>query len=147
MGEYSGRAIVAIAFCAAFAGCVTTQEMPLAPNVVRLDTRAKGALFVGKAGDVTLQRAAQVTIKNGYEFFRLEQPQIGQGSQLAGVSTFGSASIYGSPYGATAFGSGFSTPIYAPTSEIGVTVLMFHPNEAGAKGAFNAAELLKKYGS
>ncbi len=45
-----------------------------------------------------------------------------------------------------AYGSGFSTPMYAPTSEIGVTVVMFRANEPGAKGAFNAAEVLKKYG-
>jgi hypothetical protein len=87
-----------------------------------------------------------VTIKNGYEFFRLEQAQIGQGSQLVGASTFGNASIYGNAYGSTAYGSGFTTPMYAPTSEIGVTVVMFYPNEAGAKGAFSAAEVLKKLG-
>ena len=72
---------------------------------------------------------------------------MGQGSQLVGSSSFGSATVYGNAYGATAYGSGFSTPVYAPTSEIGVTVIMFHSNEAGARGAFNAAEVLKKYSS
>ncbi len=129
------------------AGCVSTQEMPLAPNIVRLDTSAKGALFVGHAGDLTLQRAAQVTIRNGYEYFRLEQAQMGQGSQVVGTSSLGNASVYGNAFGATAYGSSFTTPMYAPTSEIGVTVVMFHPSEPGAKGAFNAADILKKYGS
>jgi hypothetical protein len=29
---------------------------------------------------------------------------------------------------------------------VGVTVIMFHADEPGAKGAFDAAEVLKKYG-
>lgn len=141
------RAAIIAATGAALAGCVSTQEMPLAPNIVRLDTSAKGALFVGHAGDLTLQRAAQATIRNGYEFFRLEQAQMGQGSQFVGASSFGNTTVYGNAFGATGYGSSFTTPMYAPTSEIGVTVVMFHPNEPGAKGAFNAAEVLKKYGS
>jgi hypothetical protein len=145
MGKAISRPTFVAALSFALAACVSTQEMQLAPNVVRLDTSAKGALFVGQAGNATLKRAAEETVKNGYEYFRLEQAQMGQGSQLVGTSSFGSASVYGSPYGATAYGSGFSTPVYAPTSEVGVTVVMFHANEAGAKGAFNAAEVLKKY--
>ena len=40
--------------------------------------------------------------------------------------------------------SGFSTPIYRPTSDIGVTVVMFHAGEPGAKDAFDAAEVLRR---
>ena len=94
MKIFSVRALIVLAVGMTVAGCVSTQEMQLAPNMVRLDTSARGALFVGHAGDVTLQRAAQVTVKNGYQFFRLEQAQMGQGSQLVGVSSFGSASAY-----------------------------------------------------
>ena len=140
------RALIASAVSVVLAGCVSTQELQLAPNMVRLDTNARGALFVGHAGDITLQQAAKATVKNGYEYFRLDQAQMGSGSQLVGVSSYGSASVYGGPYMASAYGSGFSTPIYAPTSEIGVTVIMFHPNEPGAKGAFNSAEVLKRLG-
>ncbi len=141
------RAAIVVALSTVLAGCVSTEEMPLAPNIVRLDTSARGAFFVGHTGALTLQRAAQVTIRNGYEYFRLEQAEMGQSSQYAGTSSFGNAAVYGNAFGATAYGSSFSTPVYAPTSEIGVTVVMFHPNEAGAKGAFNAAEVLNKYGS
>ena len=141
------RAAIVAAVGTILAGCVSTSEMALAPNIVRLDTMAKGAFFVPHAGDVTLQRAAQVTIRNGYEYFRLEQPQMGQGSLYVGSSSFGNASVYGNAFGATAYGSSFSTPHYAPTSEIGVTVVMFHANEPGAKDAFNAAQVLQKYGS
>jgi len=59
----------------------------------------------------------------------------------------GSASVYGNAYYATADTSSYSVPVYSPTSEIGVTVVMFHSGDAGAKGAFNAAEVLAKLGA
>lgn len=45
---------------AATAGCVSTQELPLAPNMVRLDTHASGGLFIGQATGQTMRRAAEV---------------------------------------------------------------------------------------
>ena len=54
------------------AGCATTSEMPLAPNVVRLDTQASGALFVGSAPSITMKKAAEATLARGYSHFRLE---------------------------------------------------------------------------
>jgi hypothetical protein len=124
------------------AGCITTQEMPLSPNSVRLDTSAKGLLFTGQAVSQTMRRAAELTLQNGYSYFRLDQAQTAQGSELAGVYSSGSASVYGNAFGATAYGSGFSTPIMAPTANVGVTVIMFHTNEAGA---FDAKTVLAKY--
>ncbi len=119
--------------------------MPLAPNVVRLDTQASGLLFTGQATGQTMRRAAELTLQNGYSHFRLEQAQVSQGSELAGVYSSGSASIYGNASGASGFGSGFSTPIMKPTASVGVTVVMFHADEAGAKGAFDAKAVLAKY--
>lgn len=43
-------------------------------------------------------------------------------------------------------GTTISTPMYAPTADIGVTVVMFHADEPGAQGAFDAAEVMKKGG-
>jgi hypothetical protein len=43
--------------------------------------------------------------------------------------------------------SAFATPIYHQTADVAVTVVMFHANDFGAKGAFNAADVLKKYRS
>ena len=40
-------AVIGVALFAA--GCINTQEMPLAPNVVRLDTHVSGLLFAGQA--------------------------------------------------------------------------------------------------
>ncbi|MBX8803475.1 hypothetical protein HBA92_22495, partial [Ochrobactrum sp. MR28] len=74
-----------------------------------------------------------------------------QGRQLAGISTSGSGSYSGTAYGNNVYGSynssGFATPIYAPTANVGVTVIMFKANEAGAKGAWNAAQVIKKQGN
>jgi hypothetical protein len=126
--------------------CIHTEEMQLAPNIVQLNTQAEGALFVGHAGDVTLQRAAKVTLANGYDYFKFQNAQMGSGQQLVGVQSFGSATAVGSPYAVTATGSAFTTPVYARTSKIGVTVVMFHTGEPGAKDAFDARAIIAKLG-
>ena len=78
--------IAAVAlFGAVTTACVSTQELPLAPNVVQLDTHASGALFTGQATTQTMRRAAELTLQNGYTHFRLENAQMSQGSQLAAV--------------------------------------------------------------
>ena len=56
------RILIALAFSLAIAGCVSTQEMPLAPNEVRFDTHAAGALFTGQVASVTMRRAAELTL-------------------------------------------------------------------------------------
>ena len=48
--------------------CGGIQELPLAPNIVRLDVTPLGAPFIGEA---TLRRAAELTLQNGYSAFRL----------------------------------------------------------------------------
>lgn len=48
--------------------CGGVEELPLAPNLVRLDVSPSGAPFVGGA---TLRRAAELTLQNGYSAFRL----------------------------------------------------------------------------
>ena len=71
------KAVLAIALLSV-AGCATTSEMPLAPNMVRLDTQASGLLFVGSAPSITMKKAAEATISRGYTHFRLEQAIKGQ---------------------------------------------------------------------
>src|SRR5208282_4870918 len=122
------KTLSALAFGLLIAGCVSTQEMPLAPNIVRLDTHASGALFAGQATGQTMRRAAELTLQNGYTHFRLEQAQMSQGSQFAGVYSSGTGNAFATGYGNAAFvsgySSGFSTPIYRPTADVGVTVVM-----------------------
>jgi len=131
----------------AVAGCISTQEMPLAPNVVRLDTQASGRLFTGQASSQTMRRAAELTLQNGYTHFRFDQATVQQGSQLSGVYTSANATAFGNPNFASINGSAMSSPFYRPTANIGVTVYMFHANEPSAKGAFDAAEVLKRMAS
>lgn len=131
-------------------GCATTQEMPLAPNVVRLDTHASGLLFTSAAPAMTMKRAAEVTLQRGYTHFQLGDATTAQGRSLVGMQTHGQASGSATTFGNTTYGNvsgtSYSTPVYAPTSNVGVTVVMFHANEPGAVGAWDAADVLKRQG-
>lgn len=130
-------------------GCISTQEMPLAPNAVRLDTHASGLLSVGQTVPQTMRRAAQLTLDAGYTHFKLQDVNSQQGEKLAGVYSTSSGSVVATGYGgvvaATGTSSGLSVPIRRRTADVGVTVIMFHAADPGAKDAFDAAEVLKKY--
>lgn len=146
------RALIALLIGLAACGCIHTQEMPLAPNVVRLDTQASGLLYVDKATSTTMKRAAEVTLEHGYTHFRFEQAQLSQGSELAGVYTSSQATASGTAtaigrtasYSGSANGSSVSTPLMRRTSSVGVTVIMFKSTDPQAEGAFDAREVLKK---
>lgn len=154
--KFGFRLALAPMFCLLAAGCIRTQELPLAPNVVRLDTQASGLLFSSFAATQTLRRAAELTLQNGYSHFRLEQADLSQGSQVAGVYSqsqgmasgqyngMATGNFYTGNASAIYSGGGFARPIYRPTASVGVTVIMFHADEPGAKGAFDAAEVLQR---
>jgi hypothetical protein len=55
--------------------------MPLAPNVVRIDTQSGGALFVGQTVPATMRQAAQETLNRGYTHFKLADTSTGVGEQ------------------------------------------------------------------
>jgi hypothetical protein len=117
----------------ALAGCVHTQEMPIAPNVVRIDTQASGLLYQGQAVPSTMVAAAKATLARGYSHFKLGEVAMGQGSEVSGVSAVG--------------GSGWAS---ASLNRVNVeksaaTVTMFHADEPGAKDAFDAAQTLARY--
>ena len=143
------KVFAASVLCAATTGCVTTQEMPISPNEVRLDTRASGLLSVGQAVPQTMRKAAQLTLDGGFTHFRLQQVDSKQGDRLAGTYSTASGSAFATGNGNSAIvsgsASGLSTPIYRKTSDVGATVIMYHADEPGAKDAFDAAEVLKKY--
>jgi len=147
------KRIIALALFVPLAGCVTTQVQPLAPNVVRIDTQAGGALYAGTAVPATMRAAAKATLEAGYSHFRLADPSSGQGSEVVGVTggTSGYASGYepgllrGGNYNGYNSNFGSASVIRAPTEHSAATVYMFHANEAGAKNAFNARDILAKY--
>jgi hypothetical protein len=118
-------------------GCLTTQEMPLAPNVVRIDTKAGGFLFTGQTVPATMRAAANATLQRGYTHFKFAEAGVAQGSVATGAI---GTSSYNS-------GSGISTVsvVHAPTSSAVATVVMFHADEPEAKNAFEAEQVLKQY--
>ena len=63
------KLIVAAIAGLSVAACTGPEEYPLAPNMVRLDINPPVAPFAGQA---TLRRAAELTLRNGYGAFRLE---------------------------------------------------------------------------
>ena len=136
-------------FATTLAGCISTQEMPLAPNVVRIDTQARGLLFTGQTVPQTMRAAAKATLDRGYSHFKFAEAGLSQGSQVAGVvgnssSNFNGSYGYGNLSGnSNTFGS--ATVVRAPTANAAATVIMFHANEPGARGAFDAQQVLKQY--
>lgn len=139
--------------------------MPLAPNVVRIDTQSRGLLFTGQTVPQTMRAAANATLQRGYTHFKFADASLQQGSVVAGaigssntnVMGTGTTTINGTYRGgfmnanANSFGSanattfGSTSVIRAPTAGAAVTVIMFHANEGEAQGAFDAAQVLQQY--
>jgi outer membrane biogenesis lipoprotein LolB len=142
-------AVVAALAAFALAGCLSTQEMPLAPNVVRIDTQAGGWLFTGQTVPATMRAAAKATLDRGYSHFKFTDASLGQSSVVTGTVGSGNTNVSGNYGGgfmnanATSFGS--TSVVRAPTAGAAVTVVMFHANEPGAQGAFVAEQILKQY--
>jgi hypothetical protein len=65
--------------------CISTQEMPLAPNVVRIDTRSRGLLFTGQTVPTTMRAAAKATLDRGYSHFKFADAALQQGSVVTGT--------------------------------------------------------------
>jgi len=130
-------------------GCISTQEMPLAPNVVRIDTQAGGALFTGQTVPATMRAAAKATLDRGYTHFRFQDASIRQGSVVAGTVGSGNAQVSGTATGgfvnANASSFDTTTVVRRPTAAAAATVIMFHANEPGARGAFDAREVVAQY--
>lgn len=126
-------------------GCVDTQVMPMGENMVRINTQAGGLLFKGKAIPTTMRTAAKETLARGYSHFRFYDANLSQGSQFIGTIDSGQASCYGNSYSSSCYGSGGSTALHRHVESSEVTVVMFHPNQPGAKGAFDAQKILDQY--
>ena len=138
--KFCRRAITAVVLASMLGACITTQEMPLAPNVVRLDTQASGLLYTGKVASTTMRRAAELTIAKGYTHFRFDQAAMGQGSEFGGMISSGSASWNRRGMSAMAF----STPVYIPTAGVAVTVIMLRADDPNATDAFVASDVLRE---
>ena len=89
------RHVISICAALVLAGCISTQEMPLAPNVVRIDTQSKGLLFTGQTVPQTMRAAAKATLDRGYSHFRFSDTSLQQGSVVAGTISSSSTNIMG----------------------------------------------------
>src|SRR5258708_31956115 len=76
-------------------GCISTQEMPLAPNVVRIDTQSRGLLFTGQTVPTTMRAAAKATLDRGYTHFKFADASLQQGSVVAGTVGSSNTSVSG----------------------------------------------------
>ena len=66
--ELMKRLAIAVVASLGLSACGSLQELPLAPNMIRLDVSPSGAPFVGGSA---LRRAAELTLQNGYSAFRI----------------------------------------------------------------------------
>ena len=123
--------------------------MPLAPNVVRIDTQARGFLFTGQTVPQTMRAAAKATLDRGYTHFKFADAGLNQGSVVTGVvsnsnsnfsGTYGQGFVSGN---SNSFGT--ASVVRAPTASAAATVIMFRANEPGAQGAFEADQVLRQY--
>ena len=141
--------IVSLIGVLAVTGCISTQEMPLAPNMVRIDTQAQGLLFTGQTVPQTMRAAATATLNRGFTHFKFADASMNQGSQAVGIVSSGNGNFSGSCFGAYCSGSsnGFSSAsvVHAPTSSAAATVIMFKASDPEAKNAFDAEAILKQY--
>jgi hypothetical protein len=139
------KVISIIALIAGVAGCVSTSEMELAPNVVMLQTSAGGALYAGRSGPEMLKKAAEVTLSHGYTCFALSGAQMNSGSQYAGSIGSSGMKVSGFNNGGSfsGVGTGFesSTPIYRHTETAGATVTM---SKTCGPSEFHAVDILKR---
>ena len=71
--------------CLMLSGCISTQEMPLAQNVVQIDTQAEGWLFTGQAVPQTMRAAANATLSRGYTKFKFAEAGMAQGAVTTGI--------------------------------------------------------------
>jgi hypothetical protein len=130
------------------ASCVQTTEMPLAPNVVRLETTGGGLIGRSEVPKQTMRKAAELTLEKGYSHFKFADPSVNSRSEIAGYPP-GMTTTRATVIGNTGFATTTSSPgflVRQRRTDIGVTVVMFHANDPGARGAFDAKAVLKAYG-
>ena len=73
------RFIVTTCAALSLTGCISTQEMPLSPNVVRIDTQSRGLLFTGQTVPQTMRAAAKATLDRGYSHFKFGDARFSRG--------------------------------------------------------------------
>lgn len=139
--------VICIAAALLVSGCIRTTEMPLAANVVRIQTEAHGALFTGQTQKQTMRKAAELTLARGYTHFKLTDTSMESGQEFVGMTSSTANTTYDrrgrTVYGNTTYTPG--VPMYDETATAGATVVMYRAGEPGAADALDAAEILRLY--
>jgi len=147
---------IALVACAALAACRTTSEIPLAANVWQFETSAQGLLFTHGSDKATLKKVAQRTISQGYSHFIIVDGASQSGSVYVGStpttvnarysadhSFYGTGNYLSGTTSGTAYGTVTpGTPVYAPTRNLKLTVVMFKEGDPQAANALSAAAIL-----
>lgn len=143
------RIVLISAVLLALGGCVSTREMPLAKNVVRIDTTGEGLIGEMESERHTLRRAAQLTLDAGYERFVLTDSARSHSVDVVGY-TPGQAVTTVKAVGHTDVATTTYTapqPIRVDYTRVGVTVHMLNPGDPGFEDALDAAAELKRLNS
>lgn len=121
-------------------GCVQTSELPMAANVVRLESSAGGIVGRARAPKETLRRAAEMTLAKGYTHFVLADVNSSTDTFYAGSSP-GQVSVHGNTATVRP-----GSPRYGSRTSVGVTVVMYRASDPQAASALNAREVLAANG-
>ena len=100
-----------------------------------------------------MRAAAKETLARGFSHFKFYEAGLSQGSEYAGTMSSSNGSMNGNctGYGNTSncsgmySGTGSSVAIQRHVESSEATVVMYHANEPGAKGAFKASDILQQY--
>jgi hypothetical protein len=139
------HALIAALLLAA-GGCVSTSEMPLAKNAVRIDTTGEGLIGQIESERHTLRRAAQLTLEAGYQRFILTDRSKSESVDIVGYTPGQATTNVTTKGGATVATTTYAPPqpIRVDHTRVGVTVRMLNPGDPGFDDAIDAAEELKR---
>jgi outer membrane murein-binding lipoprotein Lpp len=140
------RVAVLLATTLLIAGCVSSQEMQLSKNTVRINTHGEGFIGSVESDNFTMRRAAKLTLDNGYQRFiiadasrssRVETVGYTPGQAITNVRYEGHRRVETTSYTAP-------QPIRETMTEVGVTVIMLNPGDEDFENAIDAAETIKR---
>jgi hypothetical protein len=126
--------------------CVSSREMQLSKNTVRIDTHGEGFIGSMESDNYTMRKAAKLTLENGYQRFVISDASRASHVETVGytpaqaitnVRYEGHRRVETTSYTAP-------QPIRETMTEVGVTVTMLNPGDEGFENAIDAAETLKR---
>ena len=161
------RATIVATLIAAAAGCTSYNEdvwykgggfsdTPLAANTYRIDVRANGYTSPARARKIALVRAADLTLRDGFDRFVIVGADSQELQQLVGFmpgyysnSTNATARIVGNTVKGSSNSSGFytqSTPLVVSEPRVVFVIRMIRPDEPDYANGLDARQIVNAYG-